>query len=139
MNPRIFKKLCKRASLALIKSGYAKDLDMIAKNNDECPEVCMEYNWELKSFYDKKRHPKWPEMHLNTLNGTQGFGAMSGYYEPEWWDKSSLCMLTEAVFDHFTDWENFDDGEMSWPKNKTPKKIRESAIKAIKFYENLTA
>ncbi len=139
MNPRIFKKLCKRASLALIKSGYVKHLDFITQDNDESPEICMNYNWELKSFYNKKLHPKWPTMYLNTLDGTQGFGAMSGYYELEWWDKSSLCMLREAVFDHFTDWENFDDGEMSWPKNKTPEKIRSSPINAIKFYESLKA
>lgn len=139
MNPRIFKKLCKRASAALIKSGYTKNFEMVTQKNDECAEIVFSYNWELKSYLGKDKHPKWPTTYLNTLNGTEGFGAMDGYYETEWWDKSSLCMLIEAVNDHFTDWDNFDDGERSWPENKTPRQLRKSCVNAIKFYEGLNA
>lgn len=139
MNPRIFKKLCKRASKALIASGYVENLDSISQRNDECPEICFTYKWEMKSYIGKDKHPKWPTTYIKTLDGTEGFGTMAGYYEPEWWDKSSLCMLRELVIDYFTDYGNFDEAEMSWPENKAPKRLRVSCVNAIRFYEELNA
>ncbi len=130
MNPRIFKKLTKKAAEVLEASGHVKNLIKVQQHimEGECPEITYGYKWERKSYQGKVHGKSW---NLLTLDGTVGFGETAGYYEPEWWDKDALSMLREYVFDSFTDWGTCD-GE-SWPENHCPKLLKKSSRHALAY------
>ncbi|MBY8106419.1 hypothetical protein KW456_04735 [Vibrio fluvialis] len=135
MNPRIFKKLCKKSAEILERSGYAKHLIKVqqSESDGDCPEITTSYKWERKSYQGKKVPKKsyGVNWHVMTLDGTIGFGETSGYYEPEWWDKDALSMLREAVIDSFTDWGTCDGD--SWPENNCPKILKRSPRHAVAY------
>ncbi|MGR5294780.1 hypothetical protein ACPV5U_08740 [Vibrio mediterranei] len=135
MNPRIFKKLTQRAAKALKAKNHVQYLEEVVQTEEDSgPEIKCGFKWELKSYYRKARELKyWSAWNVRTLNGTTGFGATSGYYEPEWDDNDALSMVMDAVFESFTDWENYDGDINKWPENHRPKKLRKPA-KALKYF-----
>lgn len=132
MNPRIFKKLSKKSADILERSGCVKHLIKVQQHelDGDCPEITMPYKWERKSYQGKMYGKSWL---LLTLDGTVGFGATSGYYEPEWWDKDALSMLRGEVIESFTDWSTCDGDK--WPENNCPKILRRSSRHAVAYAE----
>ncbi|WP_158138700.1 hypothetical protein [Vibrio metschnikovii] len=136
MNPRIFKKLCKKSAEILERSGFVKHLIKVQQCElyGECPEIAMTYKWERKSYQGKKVPKSYGiNWYVMTLDGTIGFGETSGYYEPEWWDEDALSMLRKAVIDSFTDWGACDGGK--WPDNNCPKILKRSSRHAVAYAE----
>ncbi|NAZ55468.1 hypothetical protein GL177_19335 [Vibrio toranzoniae] len=139
MNPRIFKKLTQRAAKALEAKNYVQHLEKIQQHpmDGDAPEIKRSYRWERKSYIGGKP-PKayygcgWC---VKTMNGTVGFGATSGYYEPEWDDSDALSILIDHVFESFTDWGSFEHPRMGMPENHCPKKLIKNPALAIKYFE----
>jgi len=137
MNPRIFKKLTQRAAKALEAKNYVRHLEKIQQHplDGDAPEVKGCYRWERKSYGGKPILESLRTWNLQLLDGTVGFGATSGYYEPEWDDSDALSILLEHVFESFTDWGTFDYSKMNMPENNCPKQLRRSCVAAIKYFE----
>jgi hypothetical protein len=80
VKPRLFKKLCARAyTLCLALQPSLRHMTFVVSKDREHDD------W----------NGRWGE---NVLPGTKGFGAVSGYYDPEWSDHSALWMLSELVW-----------------------------------------
>lgn len=104
MNPRQFKKLCAKCHFLVIlaePSWAGCSIAVGERGNDGI-------GW----------HPG------DALRGTKGFGGMSGYYEPEWWDQSAWSALVEIVFWHFAEYKDgradLDDPYPDWPEGMRP-------------------
>lgn len=134
MNQRQFKKLCKQAA-EIIDANQPSMAKIRFASNDmepEPPEITCAYNWERKCLHGYKgRIVKEPELFPT---GIVGYGETTGYYEPEWSDKSALCILIDMVSEEFTDWsETNEDG---WPECKMSEKMKRSPRKLIQFAKN---
>jgi hypothetical protein len=99
MNGRHFKKLCKKAHALVIRVNPQASKSTCRAAGDE--------SW-------------W---HDDIKKGTLGFGGMSGYEQPEWYDDSAYSALWEYVF-----WSVCDDskcrdgGYPEWPKRMKPRR-----------------
>lgn len=124
MNSRILKKLSQKSEPLLIELGLTKGLDRVILSKDE-------WAFESHVVMDRKSLERWSR-HYDTpyykqLAGTVGYGAMSGYYEPEWSDSDAWSMLRNFVIDSFDDWDGFDyEGGPGYPENLCPRKVRKN-------------
>lgn len=97
MNGRQFKKLCKKAHALVIQINPQADQDTFRAIGDE--------SW-------------W---HSQIKKGTMGFGATSGYYQPEWDDYSAWSTLTDLVFWNYCYMYHRDKhNHPTWPKGMKP-------------------
>jgi len=111
MNPRILKKLCKRAD------PYVRKLTRLERFKAE-----GDSSIDTHQRVENKHLERWqgkPNKHgyFIALKNTIGYGERAGYYEPEWAENDAYSILKELVVDHFTDWKSFRglEGE-SFPK-----------------------
>lgn len=115
MNPRILKKLTKRAD-PYITEAYPHLTRVVVDINDH---ESVETHQRVERKYFERWRGKFNEYgYFTQLKGTIGFGCMSGYYEPEWVDTDAYSLLKEFVLDYFTDWKSFDPDEGGWPEIK---------------------
>ena len=122
MNPRIFKKLTKKAAVIIDKLGCCNNLHKVVVDVHDVESVETYVKVDLKHrdrwFNDKQ----YGRLHFTQLSGTVCYGCVSGYYEREWEDSCAWSILRSYVIDSFTDWKNFrGDG---WPDNNCPKKVK---------------
>jgi hypothetical protein len=102
MNGRQFKKLCKKAHALVIQIDPRADQDTYRAIGDE--------SW-------------W---HSQIKKGTMGFGAMSGYYEPEWDDYSAWSTLINLVFWNYCDMYQRDQHDWpTWPTRTKPRRAQD--------------
>lgn len=134
MNSRIFKKLTKAASIEIDRLGLQCFGERFESNYDDedSPEIKRIYNWEKKSL-DRWRGKVTDSPKI--LQGTVGYGTMTGYYEPEWDDCDALSCLFDHVFELFTDWGNCDGG--NYPENYCPAILKTSARHLINYAKTL--
>ncbi len=127
MNPRILKKLTRKAEPIIIRLGLTKGLERVLSGHDGDLEQTVRV--------DRKHHWRYRggkfSQHFSQLAGTVGYGGMSGYYEPEWYDRCCWSMLKDFVFESFTDWENYH-GHTGWPDNKCPRKLKRNTAAILK-------
>lgn len=112
MNPRILKKLSKRADpfVAKLAKGLTRfETGGEVESIDSSQKIAIKYrdHWagkpnEYGYFTPKKR--------------TVGYGHMAGYYEREWEEDDAFSILQRMVADHFTDWRSFDFDSGDYPK-----------------------
>ena len=132
MNSRIFKKLTKAASIEIDRLNIrdSKDRFEVDYENPDV-DISKSYKWEKKSLQRNSRFPI-------ILGGTIGYGAMFGYYEPEWEENDALSLLFSYVFDSFTELESFDYESGGWPENNCPLILKKSARHLINYAKQLT-
>lgn len=103
MNPRQFKKLC------------AKSYAIVVRKRPLLPK----YEFRLEEREPAGDYCSW---HRNGCpKGTLGFGHTSGYYEPEWSDKSAYSTLKEIVDAEFSVLDEDADGWPCLPRGINPK------------------
>lgn len=101
MNPRILKKLSKRAAILIDgKCRYAKRY-VIQRDDREYLDTTQRV--------DRKHYARWSGTpnrygYFAPLKGTIVYGDLVGYYEPEWSELDAYSLLVEMVVDRFTDW-----------------------------------
>ena len=80
MNPRILKKLTRKAEPIIIALGLTQHLERCVSGPDG------DIDTDCKA--DRKHRMRYPSGKISDyftqLPGTVGYGGMSGYYEPEW-------------------------------------------------------
>lgn len=114
MNPRIFKKLTKRAALLVEQLNDFNHLTKIVVGQNCVESTEMGSNWICRKYRDKFGYAQ-------QLDGTVGFGAVSGYYEPEWDDTDALSILYEWYIEIHADYSEYpkyvsslSDSEHTW-------------------------
>lgn len=134
MNPRIFKKLTKAASIEIDRLGlqYVGERFESSNDHENYPEVKRIYNWEKKSL---ERWCGKVTEYPKILQGTVGYGATTGYYEPEWDDSDALSCLFDYVIESFTDWGSCDEDNL--PDNYCPAIFKKSARHLINYAKTL--
>lgn len=112
MNPRILKKLSKRADPIVRK---LVTIDRFVINDSRDRQIDSSQRMEKKHW---ERWGKKPNRYgyFKALMGTVGYGKMQGYYEREWEENDAYSILKNLVADHFTDWESFDYESDEYPK-----------------------
>lgn len=128
MNPRILKKLTRKAEPIIISLGLIKGLERVVAGPvdgdiENTVRVDRKYRWRYRGGKISA--------YFTQLPGTVGYGGMSGYYEPEWWDMCAWSMLKEFVFDSFSDWDKPD--ESGWPENKCPRKLKRNPAAILRY------
>lgn len=121
MNLRILKKLSKRAAPLLPLLGHPWDVFPAGKY--ECYTGIRGHDrkhWERhRARYPMHRKGDityrpttgngeyWIVLRDSDqpIKGTPMVGAMCGYYEPEWEEKTAWEALVDLVYDHFCDWD----------------------------------
>ena len=112
MNLRILKKLSKRALPMAEQAGLLKGQEcFVAANSDECYTGIRGFDTVLK--------------------GTPMVGAMEGYYEPEWEERTVWEELCGWLYCSITDWRA-DPPELECPRPKNPAQIFDKARKLIR-------
>lgn len=118
MNLRILKKLSKRAAPLVVALGDSRERFKSEKWEGENPysrQAFERKHWRrCQARYPIDGDPKYMPRHgkqwivfrepSSPLKGTEMFGSMDGYYEPEWGDKPAWAVLTEYVLSETTDW-----------------------------------
>lgn len=137
MNPRILKKLTRKAEPIIIALGLTKGFHRV------CVGVNDNENVGDRFKCDRKHWERWGGKineygYVTQLSGTVGYGCMSGYYEPEWDDENCWYILKSYVFDSFTDWKSYH-GENDGPKNHCPHKLKRNTAAILKFGRELAA
>lgn len=133
MNPRILKKLTKKAEPIIIALGLTKGLDRVVSDAEGDVETCCKVD---RKHRWRSRNGVFSH-YFDQLHGTVGYGCVQGYEEPEWGDYCCWSILKEYVFDSFTDWDNFHgDG---WPENHCPRKLIRNTAEILKFGRELAA
>lgn len=120
MNPRILKKLSKKADVLI------KQLN-IQPASDRIVLISGDEGFDTRARVDRKHLRRWNGIpnsanYFRQLSGTVGYGSMLGYYESEWSDLDAWTILREYIIYSFDDWENvYED---SWPENRCPKRVK---------------
>lgn len=124
MNPRIFKKLCKRSVVYIEKikdirpNGgfgfyglYGLDGFVVINNDIEiCDDVKVDYDHLCRQPYIKKQG------YFDLLKNTKGFVYKCGYEYDEWEHIFAYTLLLDLVLDHYTDWSAYHpDNDMDFP------------------------
>lgn len=131
MNPRILKKLTKKAEPIIVALGLTKHYERCVSGPD----------FEIETYCQVDRKYRWRcrdgsvSRYFNQLPGTVGYGRVRGYDEPEWSDNCCWSILKHYVFESFTDWDNFH-GE-GWPKNHCPRKLKRNPAEILKYARSL--
>lgn len=132
MNPRILKKLTRKAEPIIIALGLTKGLERVESGPDGDVETCCtvdrKHRWRSRNVAFSH--------HFNQMHGTVGYGCVSGYDEPEWDDDCCWSILAGYVFESFTDWENYN-GEDGGPKNHCPHKLKRNTAAILKYSREL--
>ena len=122
MNPRIFKKLTKKAALLIDKLGCCKHKHKVVVGVHDAESIETHVKADLKHRDRWYKDKQYGRCHFTQLSGTVGYGCVSGYYEQEWEDSCAWSILRNHVVDSFTDWKDFK-GE-GFPDNNCPKKVK---------------
>lgn len=102
MNPRILKKLSKRAD------PYIKTLTTLHRFVTEKYDH-IDCNQKIERKWLTRINGNTNQFNMfNTYGGTIGYGEMHGYYEPEWHEKDAYTHLVQLVMDANTDWGSWD-------------------------------
>ena len=121
MNPRILKKLTKKSEPLIIKLGLVKNLIRTVAIDGEGEETSVKV--------DRKHLERWGGKenkygYFLQLDGTVGYGAVEGYYEPEWDGMDAWSILRSFVISSYERWDSFDFESDRWPKNDCPRKVK---------------
>lgn len=127
MNPRILKKLTRKAEPIIICLGLTAGLERVLSGTDGDLEQTVQVDRKHRMRYRGGKVSR----HFSQLPGTVGYGGMSGYFEPEWSDRCSWSMLKEFVIESFTDWESYR-GHTGWPDNNCPRKLKRNPAAILK-------
>lgn len=111
MNPRVFKKLTKKAACFVEQLDDFKHLTKIVVGVD-----CIESTEQSRYWICKKYRDKFGD--CAQLNGTVGFGSVSGYYEPEWSDNDALSLLYQWYIEQHVDYEKYPEYVTSLSKKE---------------------
>lgn len=109
MNPRILKKLCKRAS------WYLRKLQLVRGEivRDECrDEVSMPF--PIAEHHISARYYE-NSVHMETLKGTEFCNWRCSYEYDEYEYEPTYMTLHARYCDEMHDWENFHGGDDEWP------------------------
>ncbi len=127
MNPRILKKLCKRAD------PYIGKLTSLERHLCEGGDTI-----DTDQKMDRKHWERWSGNfnrygYFSPKKNTVVYGQMNGYYEPEWEENDAYSHLKQLVEDHFTDWKNWDYESYPQPaiQIKTPSDVFGHADKLL--------
>ena len=134
MNQRILKKLCKKAVPIIERLGINNGLEKVVVGRYGLESL------DTHATVGKKYIDRWfgvPNTYgyFTMLNGTVGYGAMSGYYEPEWWDLDAWSMLRSYVIDSFSDGDNHEGGVHH--NSRVPNKVYKLPSEVLKVAANL--
>ena len=122
MNPRIFKKLTKKAAVIIDQLGCCNNLHKVVVDVHDVESVETYVKADLKHRDRWFKDKQYGRRQFTQLSGTVGYGCVSGYYEQEWEDSCAWSILRNHIIESFTDWKNFHgDG---WPKNYCPKRVK---------------
>ncbi|WP_345873023.1 hypothetical protein [Shewanella algae] len=130
MNPRILKKLTKKADMliqALGVGGYGNRCVIGEREG---------YGFETSVKVERKHLERWggkPNRYgyFVQLTETVGYGEMTGYYEREWSDLDAWSIIKSYVVDSFDDWKNAPDGE--WPINTCPRRVKANPAGILRY------
>lgn len=111
MNPRILKKLTRRADPIVRKLTKQH---RIVVGYDDCESV-ETYQRVEEKYLDRWNGEPNKYGYFRQLKGTVGYGEMSGYYEPEWSDKDAYSWLSSYLLYRFTDWSKVDEDSGEYP------------------------
>ena len=117
MNPRIFKKLTKKAAYFIERLDAFESLTKIVVGADDVESTEQSRYWVHKKYRDKFGN-------FTQLDGTVGFGCVSGYYEPggyyepEWSDTDALSMLYDWYIHQHVDYDAFPEYVTSLSKKE---------------------
>lgn len=112
MNPRILKKLSKKAAPLVARLTQLERFETCSGEDIDCNQRMDRKHWER--FRGRVNDRGYFIAKKNTV----GFGCMSGYEEPEWEELDAYSHLKNLVAVHFTDWGQCD-GE-SYPQCSVP-------------------
>lgn len=132
MNPRILKKLTKKAEPIIVALGLTRGLTRVVSDANGDVETCCKVDRKHRMRYPSGRISDYFDM----LPGTIGYGGMSGYYEPEWDDKCCWSILKDHVFESFTDWGSCTEAT-GWPENNCPRKLKRNTAEILKYARTL--
>ena len=128
MNPRILKKLSKRAD-ELIQKLDCTSAERVFYGDEFDP--CLRSSKMDKRYVEHWQGKPNDQGYFRVLLNTIGYGEVSGYYEPEWEDSPAYDLLRGFVIDANTDWDNFDCDSGDYPELlitlKTPSQIFRAA------------
>ena len=124
MNPRIHKKLTKKAAIIIDQIGQWKHLHKVIVDVDgvESVETNVKVDLKHRDRWFKDKHKARRE--FKQLAGTVGYGCVSGYEYSEWEDSCAWSILRNYIIESFTDWGSFS-GE-GWPENHCPRRVKAS-------------
>lgn len=136
MNPRILKKLTKKADVLIQAIGiqdYGKRYVLDRRESE---------SFETNVKVERKHLDRWggnPNKYgyFNQLNGTVGYGGMVGYYEPEWSDLDAWSILKSYVISEFDDWENVTH-DRGWPINTCPRRVKANPAGILRYARGMT-
>ncbi|CAN0620564.1 protein of unknown function [Burkholderia multivorans] len=118
--------------MRLVSRGYTSISGHDRKHWERISVHHGERPWKHHIKFKVKCGERWVVMipPSTPLKGTVMVGEMSGYYEPEWDEKTAWEALLEAIDNHFTDWN--ESGRI-WlgPRIDTPTRIFAAAHEAI--------
>lgn len=126
MNPRILKKLSKKAEPIIAALGLTKGLERCLSGHEGDVETCVVVDLKHRTRYPGGRFGDSFEQ----IPGVVGYGEMSGYYEPEWRDRCCWSILKDFVFESFDEWIC---AENEWPENHCPRKLKRNPAAILKY------
>ncbi|MGI3042323.1 hypothetical protein ACRTDM_11300 [Shewanella algae] len=134
MNPRILKKLTKKADLIIQAIG-------IQYYGKRCVLTLDDQGFETNVKVERKHLERWGRKpnrygYFVQLTGTVGYGGMVGYYEPEWSDLDAWSIIKSYVVDSFDDWKSAPDGE--WPINTCPRRVMANPAGILRYARGMT-
>jgi len=137
MNPRILKKLTKKSEPIIIALGLTKNRHRVLVGKHDAESVggifkCDRKHWERWGGKPNKYG------YATQLSGTVGYGYMSGYEEPEWEDDNCWSILTDHVFESFTDWGSCTEAT-GWPEDYCPRKLKRNTAAILNYGRTLAA
>lgn len=132
MNPRILKKLTRKAEPIIVALGLTQHLERCVSGPygdiETCCKVDRKHRW-------RSRNGTFSH-YFDQLHGTVGYGCVSGYYEPEWDDNCCWSMLKDYVFESFTDWGSCTEST-GWPDDNCPRKLKRNTAAILKYARQL--
>lgn len=102
MNQRIFKKLTKKASHLIDQLEDFNHLTKVMVGVNGFESVEQSSYWICKKYMDNFGC-------FTQLDGTVGYGCVSGYYEPEWSDADALSELYDWYIYHHADYRAYPE------------------------------
>ena len=110
MNPRILKKLSKRAD-PIVAQITQLERFVTRPGDDIDSSQRVERKYVDRWFGKPNKHG-----YFLPLKGTVGYGQTTGYYEEEWEEDDAYSVLKRIVESYFTDWSSFDFDSGDYPQ-----------------------